>query len=565
MNVPIPNLEDKQAKITSRRKELACFSLLAIVTIIFFSQLFNKENSLSYSIGYNLYGAERVLDGEIPYRDFHTLYPPATVYLNAAIFRLFGITLQRALFGVLIFKILTTLMLYGCARRLMPVSWALLGAAFSLFWLRPNGPFKAVPMHYGALFLTAALFLLLSRKANKTSLFLAGLALGLLALFKHNIGAYALAGAILVALLDLSPSPFALRNLLKNWQDALLLLLGCAVPVLPVLVYMQFRGALGRMIQTLLFGPGEFLLNRLAAAPLPTIPVLFALWLLLCAFAANYFRANRALALALCTIALLSASSFILFGRQEYVDALIFYAPVLIILAGFYFGLLAKKYELANQRAVLAVTVCAAAAFMEAFPRFAREQAIASMPFVALLLLTLLYAFRSRLEAFAVDRVRFQLALAILPLMIFLMGARMFLQTFFTPHLHFKSDTELSLERGRGIYFPAEKANEIMQTVAYLQERVPANGYFFPQSYAGSSYLFLADRNNPSGAQFWGGVGVKDAERAATLEALQREGVRLIVTSARDLAAEKYQPMRDFIDGNFKQTREFGETLILER
>jgi hypothetical protein len=565
MNVPLRNLEDQEATHHSKTKELACFLLLGVVTVIVFSQLFNKENSLSYSIGYNLYGAERVLDGEIPYRDFHTLYPPATVYLNAAIFRYFGITLFQALCAVLIFKILTTAMLYLCARRLMPCHWSFCAAVFSLFWLRPNGPFKAVPMHYGALFLAVALFFLLSRKASNLDLLFAGLGLGLLALFKHNIGAYALAGAVVVALLDDQASPFAVRTLLKNYRRALMLLLGCALPVLPVLIYMQSKGALQQMIQTLLFGPGEFLLNRLAAAPLPIVPIFFALWLTICLLAAKRCKTNNAMVLLVLTIAILSVSGFLLFAKQEFVDALIFYAPVAVILAGFYFSLFARKYAVDKRRALLSVTVAAAAAFMETFPRFAREQAIASMPFVALLLLAILYGMRQHLEAFAPARSPFKLALAIFPLIIFLMGARLFFQTFFTAQLRFKSDTALACERGRGVFFPAEKAYEINQTVAYLQERVPEGGYFFPQSYAGSSYLFLADRNNPSGAQFWGGVGVKDTERAATLFALERENVRLMVTSNRDLAAEKYQPMRDFINQNFTQTREFGETLILER
>jgi hypothetical protein len=30
-----------------------------------------------------------------------------------------------------------------------------------MLWLRPNGPFKAVPMHYGALFLAVSLCFLL--------------------------------------------------------------------------------------------------------------------------------------------------------------------------------------------------------------------------------------------------------------------------------------------------------------------------------------------------------------------------------------------------------------------
>ena len=138
-------------------------------------------------------------------------------------------------------------------------------------------------------------------------------------------------------------------------------------------------------------------------------------------------------------------------------------------------------------------------------------------------------------------------------------------KTFFEGALRLKSDTELGIERGQGVYFPADKAREIVLVADYIRERVPEGHYFFAQSYAGSSFLFLTDRNNPSGAQFWGGVGVKESERLATLEALQRVGVELIVTSNRDLEAEKYAPIREFINQHFKLTRQYGEVQILER
>src|SRR5215813_15093896 len=88
------------------REALAALCVLAAAACLF-ALLFNRETALSYSIGYNLYGAERILRGEVPYRDFHTLYPPAIVYLNAAVFRVLGITLYTALLGVLVFKVLT--------------------------------------------------------------------------------------------------------------------------------------------------------------------------------------------------------------------------------------------------------------------------------------------------------------------------------------------------------------------------------------------------------------------------------------------------------------------------
>ncbi len=558
----------------TQSRELVCFLLLMLVTVALFSQLFNRESALSYSIGYNLYGAERVLDGEIPYRDFHTLYPPATVYLNAAIFGLFGITLFNALFGVMIFKGLTTVTIYWCARRVMPCRWALCAASFSLIWLRPNGPFKAVPMHYGALFLSLALLFLLPKSPGlmlpdnrrpRLPIFIAGIALGFVALFKHNIGAYALASAFVTLLINEPEAKLSFKHLLKHYRQGLALGVGFLLPVIPTLVFIRAKGALSQMVNTLLFGPGEFLLNRLASAPPPFIPLGFALFLLACAAAINKFKTKNAIALSLLIFAILITLLFVLFARQNFVDSLIFYIPIFIIVAGLYFALFARRFQLPSQRALLLIALFAASALMEAFPRFAREQAIAAMPFVALLLVYLLYIFKPSIEKFAGFKWPFRLALVALPLMLFLMGARLFAQTFFDSSLRLRSNTELSLERGRKVYFPQDKADEINQVANYIRERVPEGGYFFAESYAGSSFLFLTDRNNPSGAQFWGGVGVKESERLATLEALQSEGVKLIVASLRDLEAEKYLPMREFINQNFRLTRQFGEVLILER
>src|SRR5262249_25506967 len=147
-------------------------------------------------IGYNLYGAERILEGQVPYLDFHTLYPPATVYLNAALFKVLGVCLYTALFGVFVFKVLTTAVIYLSARQVMPRAWAIVAALYSVVWLRPNGPFKAVPMHYGALMVASALYVMLRyrRKERPFYIMAAGFSVGLLALFKQNIGAYALGG-----------------------------------------------------------------------------------------------------------------------------------------------------------------------------------------------------------------------------------------------------------------------------------------------------------------------------------------------------------------------------------
>jgi hypothetical protein len=145
------------------------------------------------------------------------------------------------------------------------------------------------------------------------------------------------------------------------------------------------------------------------------------------------------------------------------------------------------------------------------------------------------------------------------------MGIRLFADTYFDSGLRLKSAAELEVERGRGVYFPENVAREIKEVVNYVQDRVPEGGYLFPHSYAGSSYLFLANRRNPSAAQFWGGVGVTEADRAGTLEALEEKGVSLMITNEKDLAAERYQPMKEYIGRRFYLTRQVGDVLILER
>src|SRR5438128_8181972 len=137
-------------------------------------------------LSYHLYPAERLPAAKVPYRDIHTLYPPATLYLNAALFKWLGVSLYNALLGVFVFKTLTVMFVYLSGRVVCSRGWAMVTALLSLVWLRPNGPFKAVPMHYGALFLAIALWLLLkdSRAPRSALLFAAGCALGVLATFK---------------------------------------------------------------------------------------------------------------------------------------------------------------------------------------------------------------------------------------------------------------------------------------------------------------------------------------------------------------------------------------------
>lgn len=563
--------------------EFLIASTVLIVAAVVYAPLFNRSNVLSHSIGYNLYASERVLEGAVPYRDFHTLYPPAIFYLNAALFKWFGVSLLTALLGVLVFKVLTVVMIYLSGRQIMSRGWAAASALSALLWLRPNGPFKSVPMHYGALFLALAMYFLIKNENRQklTWCFLAGASLGAVALFKHNIGAYALIGSMVLLVfgpdLDLArdtsaePSNFAetLRDRVgfsrRGLRQGVALAIGCLAVVAPTLLYMRVENALGAMIRTLLFGPGEFLLSRLAIPLSPAAPVALAGALAVGAYVSHKLAGRTGTVNVFSSLLFVGIVIFVLIASQEDVNQIIFYLPMMVLIGDFLLAVVAKRIAVFERRALLIVFIFGAAALMEVFPRFAREQSIAAMPFVMLCLGYSLWILRKQIAENAGSKLRYGLALAVLPVTFLLIEGRLFVSNTFDGGLRFKASTEVNTERGRGVYFPAATAALIDNAVTYIQNDVTTEGNAFAQSDAGTSLLFLANRRNVSNAQFWIGVGVTHDERAATLERIDKSQTKLIITSDEVLAAEKYEPMRDYIERNFRPAIRFDDVLMLAR
>jgi len=546
-------------------KEFIVGCAVAVPAIVAFGFLFNRATVLSYSIGYNLYAAERVLGGEVPYRDFLTLYPPGTLYLNVFMFKWIGISLYSAMFGVFAFKVLTIFVLYLCAREVLPYSWSVAAALISLFWLRPNGAFKAVPMQYGALFLALALLMLLKHEKNRrpAHLFVAGVAIGFLTLFKHNIGAYACLGCFAFFALEATRLKSDRHD--NMLSQALVTAGGIASVVLPVACYMFWHDALGSMTRTLVFGPGEFLASRLVLPRSPVVPALFLLALSTFILAAYRFRRHQTASILIWTLLLIGVFVFSIASGEFAMNKLIFYLPLVIFIVALLGFVLNSRIALERRREILLTLVFAVAAFIELFPRFAREQSIGAMPFVILLLLMLINVSRPAIKIFTGGEWQSRLAIAAVALPFLLLGARLLHSVYFDRSLRFISDTQLQAARGHGVYFPEATARHIDEVITYIQHRVPSDGYLFAQSNSGSPYLFLAARKNPSSAQFWGGVGITAEQQAATLEEIDRRQVKLIITNDDVLASEKYDALRDYINRNFKTSARFDDVIILER
>lgn len=147
--------------------------------------------------GRELYAAEAVMRGAVPYRDFFWNYGPFPLYYFALCFKLFGVSINSVLAGRAIFNLLSGMLIFHSLSLFIPLSFAYLAAVW--FWFF-NPDFHFTYCYTGGMtafmLLTYALLLYI-KKPRASYLHWALFAVFLLCLTKINFGIAALAGVLL--------------------------------------------------------------------------------------------------------------------------------------------------------------------------------------------------------------------------------------------------------------------------------------------------------------------------------------------------------------------------------
>jgi len=141
-----------------------------------------------------VYPSWRVAEGETPYADFRHLYPPSVFYLNAWLFKTFGVDLSVLRFFLAGVKAATCVLVYVCARRMARQAFSLLAFAMCAVWMGLIWPNASTPYpshHATLLCLSGLLFFLSFERRYFLACAGAGLCFGLAATFKQTFGAFA--------------------------------------------------------------------------------------------------------------------------------------------------------------------------------------------------------------------------------------------------------------------------------------------------------------------------------------------------------------------------------------
>jgi hypothetical protein len=221
-------------------------------------------------------GAQRILDGEVIYRDFWTVYAPGSYYAIAGLLALFGrYVIVQALAGVAL-RALAVGLFFALLRR----SGASLRAAAVIAGVVAIALFEvAVELGTYAGVLPAVLAAWLAvvvyvERGGERRLFLGGLALGAGATFKHDVALY----AALAACAALAADTWLARG--ERWgaraaRSISAFAAGCAVVPLPVIALLAWKAGPDAWQDLIAFPSGDFRLVRSERYPGPLPPVEF--------------------------------------------------------------------------------------------------------------------------------------------------------------------------------------------------------------------------------------------------------------------------------------------------
>ncbi len=270
----------KRASIGQRLRRAALLTLYFLCIVGFLCISLRVWVNV-YDEGLAVLNGVRVLRGEIPYRDFWTVYPPGQSYALAAAYRLLGTSLLAARAYDTLVRFLLVVGVYLVGKRIAAPPAALVGGAFSALWLGTVGfpSYGVFPALALALLATWSLVAFASSERRRW-LLLAGALAGLTALWRLDIAAY-LGVALTLSLLLLALPSFASRGqhrpLATTLRGVGILIAAAAVCSAPVYVYLALVGGVEPMWQQLIVFPATVLgrVRRLSYPELVPDPVLF--------------------------------------------------------------------------------------------------------------------------------------------------------------------------------------------------------------------------------------------------------------------------------------------------
>lgn len=226
--------------------------------------------------GFAVFNAVRVMDGDVPFKDFWSVYPPGQAYALAAVFQVFGTTLLVARIYDTALRFLIVIALYLISRKITTRGAALLACVVATIFLA-NSSFYSYPAFPALAFGLLGFWGVLKQADNGRRRWLAagGALIGFASFFRWDFALYICIGALVEIVLD-----HVSRNRRKEHPAAeRIISVGCRVTVflgsliatvLPFYGYVLFRSGINELWEQVVIFPAT-VLHQTRWRPYPPI------------------------------------------------------------------------------------------------------------------------------------------------------------------------------------------------------------------------------------------------------------------------------------------------------
>lgn len=219
---------------------------IVILGFCYYISFFNYGISLSDE-GFLVYGAQRVLQGQLPLTDFAS-YPPGSYFLLALLFKVFGTNLLISRFMEMAFLLVDGLMMFYVSKRLMPKNLAIIPSFILIIF---PGPWHKVFFTFGLLLPLCALIRFLEKRTTMRIL-IVGWCIGIALVFKFESALFSLLAIWIVLFVNhiLKAGKFLInkKTMGSLFKDLLLCSLGLFSVIIPFILYYYSNSALMKLL-----------------------------------------------------------------------------------------------------------------------------------------------------------------------------------------------------------------------------------------------------------------------------------------------------------------------------
>lgn len=244
------------------KRENVFLIILSIITAIYYIPVINLPLA-HYDESFILAGADRILKGQIPHKDFSSEYPAGQFYTLAALFKVFGTSVMTERIYDIIIRSFLALTVFLIIRLFSSSLYALAGWAMSLIWvLHSSSP--AYSVFPSMLFIFISIYLLIHylKEQKNYYIFFSAISIFCAILFRHDLGGYA-AVVITVVLL------FRRIAGVQSWTPLITFLVSAIMAALPVIIFFAIYSDLKAAFNDLVLIPMAY--REYQALPYPSL------------------------------------------------------------------------------------------------------------------------------------------------------------------------------------------------------------------------------------------------------------------------------------------------------